>query len=157
MFVRTCIFVRSCAIVKRTGAWNDAATVWPTSYCRLTTTPSIGDAIRVYERFVSACFSAACACATAAAAESRVVCARVEVGLREELLREQVLRARERDLGVPELHLRLLEIRAPLVDGLLERRRVELGEELPLLHRRIEVDVELRDDAGDLAAHLARS
>ncbi len=31
MFVRTCIFVRSCAIMKSVGAWNDAATVWPTS------------------------------------------------------------------------------------------------------------------------------
>ena len=29
----TCIFVRSCAIVKIVGAWKDAATVWPTSYC----------------------------------------------------------------------------------------------------------------------------
>ncbi len=47
MFVRTCIFVRSWAIVKRTGAWNDAATVWPMSYCRSTTTPSIGERILV--------------------------------------------------------------------------------------------------------------
>ncbi len=49
MFVRTCIFVRSCAIVKMTGAWKDAATVWPTSYCRSTTTPSMGDMIFAYD------------------------------------------------------------------------------------------------------------
>ena len=29
----TCILVRSCAIVKSVGAWNDAATLCPTSYC----------------------------------------------------------------------------------------------------------------------------
>ena len=73
MFVRTCIFVRSCAIVKMTGAWKEAATVWPTSYWRSTTTPSIGDRIFAYERFVSDCLSAASLCATAAAAASRFV------------------------------------------------------------------------------------
>jgi len=31
--------------VKSVGAWNDAATVWPMSYWRLTTVPSIGDRI----------------------------------------------------------------------------------------------------------------
>ena len=34
-------------MVKMTGAWNDAATVWPTSYSRSTTTPSIGETILV--------------------------------------------------------------------------------------------------------------
>ena len=39
----TCIFVRSSAIVNSVGAWNEAATVWPMSYCRATTTPSMGE------------------------------------------------------------------------------------------------------------------
>jgi hypothetical protein len=43
----TCIFVRSWAMVKRVGAWNDAATVCPMSYWRATTTPSIGEKILV--------------------------------------------------------------------------------------------------------------
>ena len=75
MFVRTCIFVRSCAMVKSVGAWNDAATVWPTSYWRATTTPSIGEAIFVYWRFVCACLIAASACLTDAAAPSRLASA----------------------------------------------------------------------------------
>src|SRR4029434_3595791 len=50
----TCIFVRSCAIVKIVGAWNDAATGWPTSYWRSTTTPSIGAMILLVRRSVSA-------------------------------------------------------------------------------------------------------
>ena len=66
----TCILVRSCAIVKRVGAWNEAATVCPTSYCRATTTPSIGATIFVYFRSVSACFNVAAACCELARAES---------------------------------------------------------------------------------------
>ena len=66
----TCIFVRSCAIVKIVGAVKDAATVCPTSYWRSTTTPSIGATIRLFLRSVCACSSVACACATAATAES---------------------------------------------------------------------------------------
>ncbi len=66
----TCILVRSCAIVKSVGAVKDAATVWPTSYWRSTTTPSIGAVIRLLRRSVSACASEAFAWLTAAAAES---------------------------------------------------------------------------------------
>ena len=48
--VSTCIFVRSWAIVKSTGAWRLAATVWPTSTWRETTTPSTGALIVVWSR-----------------------------------------------------------------------------------------------------------
>src|SRR6185436_14705283 len=41
-----------------------------------------------------------------------------------------------------------------LLDLGLERRRVELGEELPLLDAAVEVGVEAGDHAGDLAADL---
>src|SRR5215467_1181344 len=40
--VSTCILLRSCAMTKSTGAWRLAATVWPTSTLRATTTPSTG-------------------------------------------------------------------------------------------------------------------
>ena len=43
----TCILVRSWAIVKSTGACRLAATVWPTSTARETTTPSTGARIVV--------------------------------------------------------------------------------------------------------------
>ena len=41
--VSICIFVRSWAMVKRVGVWNEAATVCPTSTLRETTMPSTGD------------------------------------------------------------------------------------------------------------------
>ena len=66
----TCIFVRSWAIVKIVGAWKDAATVWPTSYWRSTTTPSMGATILLLLRSVCACSSVAWAWATDATAES---------------------------------------------------------------------------------------
>ena len=40
--VSTCILVRSCAIRNSVGAARLAATVWPTSTFRDTTTPSTG-------------------------------------------------------------------------------------------------------------------
>ena len=43
----TCILVRSCAISKSVGVWKLAATVWPTSTVRETTTPSTGERISV--------------------------------------------------------------------------------------------------------------
>ncbi len=66
----TCILVRSCAIVKIVGAWNDAATGCPTSYSRSTTTPSIGAMILLLRRSVSEEDSMALAWLTAATAES---------------------------------------------------------------------------------------
>jgi hypothetical protein len=45
------------------------------SYWRSTTTPSMGDVMRVFSRFTRACCSAASACFTMAAAESRLVAA----------------------------------------------------------------------------------
>ena len=71
----TCIFVRSCAIVKIVGAVKDAATGCPTSYWRSTTTPSIGAMIRLFRRSVSAWASEAFAWLTAARAESKLACA----------------------------------------------------------------------------------
>ncbi len=66
----TCIFVRSCAIVKIVGAVKEAATGCPTSYWRSTTTPSMGATILLLRRSVWDCASDACACPTAAMAES---------------------------------------------------------------------------------------
>ena len=57
--VSTCILVKSCAISKIVGAWNDAATVWPTSMRRATTVPSTGAVMRVCARSMRAWFSAA--------------------------------------------------------------------------------------------------
>ncbi|MGC4114424.1 MAG: hypothetical protein QM765_07395 [Myxococcales bacterium] len=45
--VSTCIFERSWAMVKSVGDWKLAATVWPTSMARLTTTPSMGETMVV--------------------------------------------------------------------------------------------------------------
>ena len=50
--------------------------------------------------------------------------------------------------------LRLGDIGLALLDRRLERRRIELGEQLALLHLAVEVGVEPGDDAGDLAADL---
>jgi hypothetical protein len=56
--------------VKIVGAWNEAATGCPTSYCRSTTTPSMGAVILLLRRSVSADASDAFAWFTAATAES---------------------------------------------------------------------------------------
>ena len=69
--VSTCICVRSWAIVKSTGACRLAATVWPTSTWRETTTPSTGARIVVWSRSTCACLSAASFCLTWARADSR--------------------------------------------------------------------------------------
>ena len=45
--VSTCICVRSRAIRKSVGVWKLAATVWPTSTLRDTTTPSTGEMMSV--------------------------------------------------------------------------------------------------------------
>ena len=45
--VSTCILVRSWAIRNSVGVWKLAATVWPTSTLRDTTTPSTGDRMSV--------------------------------------------------------------------------------------------------------------
>ena len=62
----TRIFVRSFAIRNRIGAWNDAATVWPTSTLREITTPSIGVVMIVWLRSTSAWLRFACAWLSAA-------------------------------------------------------------------------------------------
>jgi hypothetical protein len=80
----------------------------------------------------------------------------VEVGLRDQAGVGQPLLAVVGDLGVGHLDLRLGDVGLALVHRLLERRGIELGEELPLLHLAVEVGVELGDDAGDLAADLDR-
>jgi hypothetical protein len=51
-----------------TGAWNEAATVWPTSTLRLMTTPSIGAVMTVWSRSTWAWFTLASACEIAASA-----------------------------------------------------------------------------------------
>jgi len=71
-----------------------------------------------------------------------------------ELLREKARAPVVLDLGVAHLHLGLLEIGLALLHLQLERRRVELGQELSLRHRRVEINVDPRNDAGDLASHL---
>ena len=108
----TCILVRSCAIVKSVGAWNEAATVWPTSYCRSTTTPSIGATIRLLRRSVSACASDAWACCDGGRRRVVVGLRLIEVGLRREPLVPQRLLAAQRDLGVAHVDLGLVERRA---------------------------------------------
>ena len=52
--VSICILVKSSAISNKSGVWNDAATVWPTSTLREMTVPSTGDTIVAYPRFVTA-------------------------------------------------------------------------------------------------------
>jgi hypothetical protein len=80
----------------------------------------------------------------------------IEVGLRDQAGVGQPLLAAVGDLGVGHVDLRLGHVGLALVHRLLERRRVELGEKLPLFHLAVEVGVELGDDAGDLAADLDR-
>ena len=42
-----CILERSWAMRNKVGVWKLAATVWPTSTCRSTTTPATGDRMTV--------------------------------------------------------------------------------------------------------------
>src|SRR5215211_4919004 len=60
-------------MVKSVGAESEAATVWPRSMLRWTTTPSTGDFTSVRERSISASRSFACFCRIAASADR--VCA----------------------------------------------------------------------------------
>ena len=60
-------------MVKSVGAESEAATVWPRSMLRWTTTPSTGDLMSVRERSISASRSFACFCRIAASADR--VCA----------------------------------------------------------------------------------
>ena len=53
--VSTCIRERSFAMVKSVGAWRLAATVWPMSTERATTTPSMGARIVAFLRSTRAC------------------------------------------------------------------------------------------------------
>ena len=80
----------------------------------------------------------------------------VEVGLRDQPGVGQPLLAAVGDLVVGHVHLGLGHVGLLLLHLLEERRRVELGQELPLLHLAVEVGVELGNDAGDLAADLHR-
>ena len=57
---------RSLAITKSTGAWKEAATVWPTSTLREITTPSMGVAMTVWLRSTLAWLTLATAWLTAA-------------------------------------------------------------------------------------------
>ena len=59
-FVSTCILVRSVAIKNRIGVWKLAATVWPISMLRETTTPLTGEMIRVKPRLTCEAFTSAC-------------------------------------------------------------------------------------------------
>jgi len=60
------IWLRSSAMVNRTGAFSDAATVWPGSISRESTTPVTGEKMRAFERLVCAVPSAARCCDTCA-------------------------------------------------------------------------------------------
>jgi hypothetical protein len=66
--VSICMSERSLAMVKRTGAERLAATVCPTFTSREMMTPSSGERIFVYSRFVSACRRDAWTCNTLASA-----------------------------------------------------------------------------------------
>ena len=86
---------------------------------------------------------------------------RLELGPRQQALVEQGLRPFELLLRVGEGHSQAIEIRvgpddvgALLLDVRLEQRRVEPRDHLPLLHDRVEVGVEILNDAADLRAHL---
>ncbi len=57
--VSTCMLRRSWAMVNRVGACRLAATVWPRSTLRPTTTPSTGARMKVRSRSTWACRSAA--------------------------------------------------------------------------------------------------
>ena len=59
-----------------------------------------------------------------------------------------------RDLRVRGVDPGLGQVRLPLFDGLLERCRIELREELSLLHVTVEIGEEVRDQARYLAADL---
>lgn len=71
----TSICVRSSAMVKSTGALSEAATVWPGSISRDSTTPVTGDTICAMERLVWAVESWACETCTCACAERRLASA----------------------------------------------------------------------------------
>ncbi len=151
-----------------TGADRDAATVCPTSTLREITTPSMGDTMLVYERFTCA----RCSCATAwarfalAASMAAWVVATFasavsEIGLRGEVLVLEGLRAGVGLVGGERARLRgdhaclgLEVVGLGLLDRRLEQLRVDLGDQLALLHLRVEVGHELLDAPGDLGADL---
>ena len=82
---------------------------------------------------------------------------RLRLGAGDEALLEQLGEAKGSVLRVEEHHARLLDVgvrrqeagRRPRLCH-LEEAGIDLGKELTLLHRRIEVDVEPGDGAGDL-------
>jgi hypothetical protein len=86
----------------------------------------------------------------------RLVCSlcRVDVGLRSESGVQEPALALILDARIVGLHLRPRDVRTPLLDLCLERCRIELRQKLALLHGAIEVGVEARDDARDLASDL---
>ena len=130
------------------------------------TVPSIGEMMSVYERFVCAWCSCASFCATDGRGDVDLRRAdlhgrlrAVDVLLRGQVLLEQALLARELLHGEIGLRLRALEprlgrrvVRARLLDRRLEEERVDLGDELALLDRRVVVRQELLDPPGDLGA-----
>ena len=73
------IFFKSSAMVKRVGAVNEAATVWPTSMVRASTMPSTGEMMVAFCMSRSKDFTSASAPATAAWVLSKSACARATV------------------------------------------------------------------------------
>ena len=67
---------------------------------------------------------------------------------------ERELGARDRGAGVVDRGFRLAQAGDVLVERVLERLGVDLGEDLVLLHRIVEVDIDRRDLAGDFRADL---
>ena len=152
----TCIFVRSCAIVKSVGADRDAATVCPTSTLREITMPSMGETMLVYERFTCGevqlrgrLREGRVRGVDGGVRGRRVRLGRVEVGLRGEVLILEGLgagvaagRRRVRSpaaVTTPALAWRKLAWAC--CDGRLEDLRIDLGDELALLHLRVEVGI----------------
>ena len=71
--------VRSSASTNRIGAWKEAATVWPGSTLRLSTTPSKGERRWALSMLVSSDLSEASAWATEARALASAASARLRV------------------------------------------------------------------------------
>ena len=182
MDVSTCMSVRLRAMMNSSGACRLAATVCPGSTLRLTTTPSTGERISVRPRstrawatcasrwrttasLFAAWASATCSCARAASQRRFRL---VAVGGGNELPLDQHLLSLVVALRVGKIDLRLEDLRALDIDcraggfeigfGLtelvLEGLGVDAGDQLVRLYRRIEVDQDFLDLAGDLRADL---
>ena len=155
-------------MVNRTGAWNEAATVWPTSTLREMTMPSIGAVMTVWSRFTSFWFSVAWACVTCARLDCSCALAALSVssaassscfGISERAsscwVRWSFVSASSTDTrSRSRVGLGTEEVRAGLLDLRLEQRRVQPRDHLALADDGIEIGEQLLDRARHLGTDL---